>query len=340
MVWFFKHTIPLGFNSINHHFKDRFKKLKTGVMIKKILLTASLIISLNTVLNAQQEAQYTHYMYNTLAVNPAYAGSRGSLTAGLLHRSQWIGFKGSPMTQSLYAHTPLPNLNMGIGLTVVNDKLGPQQNTAIYGDYAYSLPLNATTRLAFGLKAGINLYGADGTKVTAADANDAFNVNSPLRLAPNVGAGLYLHSDRYYVGFSSPRILGTNAKLKSAVDSISNSLQEKRHFYLIGGLVLPINNDVKLKPTALVKMVSNSPLSIDLTAEALIQDKLSVGLGGRLYDAIYLMAGYNFTEQLKAGISYDFTTSRLRKANSGSIEGMVQYDFLFKKSKIKSPRYF
>jgi type IX secretion system PorP/SprF family membrane protein len=309
-------------------------------MMKKIRLTLGLLLSAYSLLNAQQEAQYTHYMYNTLAINPAYAGSRGALTAGLLHRSQWIGFKGAPQTQTFYAHSPLPNLNMGLGLSVVNDKLGPQQNTAVYVDYAYSLKLNETTRLGMGLKGGLNFYGANATKLNVVDANDAFNTNSPLRLAPNIGAGLYLNSDKYYVGISSPRLLGSDVKLKSAAGGVANSLQEQRHFYVIGGLILPVSNDVKLKPTALVKMVKNSPLSIDGTVEALIQDKLSIGLGGRLYDAIYLMAGYNFTEQLRAGVSYDFTASRLRKANSGSVEAMLQYDFLFKKSKIKSPRYF
>ncbi len=309
-------------------------------MIKRILLTAGLILSTCSILTAQQEAQYTHYMYNTLAINPGYAGSRGALTMGLLHRSQWIGFKGSPQTQTFYAHSPLPNLNMGLGLSIVNDKLGPQQNTSIYGDYAYSLKLNANTRLGLGLKAGINLYGANAGKLNAVDGNDAFNTNTPLKLAPNIGAGLYLNSDKYYVGLSSPRLLGSKTKLKSANDSIANTLKEQQHIYLIGGLILPVSSDVKLKPSVLVKMVKNSPLSIDGTLEALIQDKISIGLGGRLYDAVYLMAGYNFTEQLKAGISYDFTTSRIRKANSGSIEAMLQYDFLFKKSKIKSPRYF
>jgi type IX secretion system PorP/SprF family membrane protein len=309
-------------------------------MIKKILLTTSLILSTYSFVQAQQEAQYTHYMYNTLAINPGYAGSRGALTMGLLHRSQWIGFKGSPQTQTFFAHSPLPNLNMGLGLSIVNDKLGPQQNTSIYGDYAYSLKLNETTRLGLGLKAGINLYGAKAANLITADGNDAFNTNTALKLAPNVGAGLYLNSDKYYVGLSSPRLLGTKTKLESSVAGVSNTLKEQVHIYLIGGLILPVSNDVKLKPSALVKMVKNSPLSIDATVEALFQDKLSVGLGGRLYDAIYLMAGYNFTEQLKAGISYDFTTSRLRKVNSGSIEAMLQYDFLFKKSKIKSPRYF
>jgi type IX secretion system PorP/SprF family membrane protein len=309
-------------------------------MMKKIRITIGLVLSLYSLVQAQQEAQYTHYMYNTLAIHPAYAGSRGALTMGLLHRSQWIGFSGAPQTQTFYAHSPLPNLNMGLGLSIVNDKLGPQQNTSIYGDYAYSLKLNATTRLGMGIKAGINLYGADATQLKAVDANDAFNSNSPLKLAPNVGAGLYLNSDKYYVGVSSPRLLGTNTKLKSTFDSVSNSFQEQRHLYLIGGLIIPVSSDFKLKPTILMKVVKNSPLSLDATVEALIQDKISVGLGGRLYDAIYLMAGYNFTDQLRAGLSYDFTASQLRKTNSGSVEVMLQYDFLFKKSKIKSPRYF
>lgn len=312
--------------------------------MKKQLLYIGVILAsaCSFELQAQQDAQFTHYMYNTLSVNPAYAGSRGTLNVTGIHRQQWIGFDGAPMTQTVFLHSPFANNKMGIGLSVVNDKIGPLNQTFIYGDYSYTVNLTSAVKLAFGVKAGVNMFQPKISGLQTTDGSDPSFINSTLQrsVKPNVGAGLYLHHERWYIGASAPRLLENKFDLTTNNQGDSNSVSESRHMFFIGGLVFPVSDGLMLKPTVQTKVVKNSPLSIDATVEALIRQQFSIGVGMRLGDSFYGLVGYQFNDQFRAGLSYDYTIGALRNINGNTVELMLSYDFLFRNDKIRSPRYF
>lgn len=290
-------------------------------------------------MNAQQDPQFSHYMYNTISVNPAYAGSRGVLNITGLHRSQWIGLEGAPTSQTLTLNTPLRNRKMGVGLSVVNDKIGPLNQTFIYGDYSYTVRLTEKLKLAFGMKAGINWFQPKISTLNTIQNNDPSFVGSTMEsvIKPNIGAGIYLHRDDWYIGASSPRLVQNKFNLGG---SDTTSVLEERHMFFIAGYLWTVNPQLKLKPTAQLKMVQDAPMSIDATLEALIRNKFSIGAGLRVGDSFYGMLGYQFTDQFRVGFAYDYTTTRLQNVNNGTVEFMLSYDFYFNNDKLKSPRYF
>ena len=307
--------------------------------MKKLITTSivALVIIAGSV-KAQQNVQFTQYMYNTLAVNPAYAGSRGVLNASLLGRLQWVGFDGAPRTQTFYVHSPLPKENMGLGFSVTNDKIGPSNNTYIVGSYSYTIKLNDYGhKLSFGASAGANLLSlkTEALRTPANDGSDAQLNNNLSSFKPNFGFGAYYHTDVFYTGISTPKILQNKI-----TNNTSTGSKEMRHFYWICGGVIKLNDLWKFKPTTMVKVTKDAPISIDLTANFLFAEKLWIGAGHRFGDSFSALLGYKFTEQLQAGYSFDQTTSKLSKANSGSHEIFLSYDFVFNKAKIKSPRYF
>ena len=292
-------------------------------------------------LSAQQDPQFTHYMYNTLSVNPAYAGSRDVLNISALHRQQWVGLDGAPTTQTVFVHTPLRNRKMGVGFSVVNDRIGPLNQTFFYADYSYTVRLTETIKLSFGLKAGLNWFQPKIADLHTITANDPSFTGSTMEsvIRPNLGAGIYLHHDHWYVGASAPRLIQNKFNLGGSGNDTA-SVMELRHMFFIAGGVIPISSELKLKPTAQVKVVQNAPLSIDATLELLVRDRFSIGGGMRYKDSYYGMAGYQFSSQFRAGISYDYTSTRLQNVNNGTVEVMLSYDFLNKQDKLRSPRYF
>lgn len=310
-------------------------------MKKVILLSAIALTVLSGKIFAQQDPQFSHYMYNTVSVNPAYAGSRDVLNITGLHRSQWIGLDGAPTSQTLSMNTPLRNRKMGVGLSVVNDKIGPLNQTFIYADYSYNVKLTKTLKLAFGLKAGINWFQPKISTLETIQNNDPSFVNSTLEsvVKPNVGAGIYLHSEKFYVGASAPRLLQNKFNLGTGTTD-TTAVKELRHMFFIAGYIWPVNKQLKLKPAAQLKLVENAPMSIDATLEAIIHDKFSLGAGIRVGDSYYGMVGYQFTNQFRAGFAYDYTSTRLQNVNNGTIEIMLSYDFIFNNDKLRSPRYF
>jgi type IX secretion system PorP/SprF family membrane protein len=318
----------------------RDKKIKTMKKLVYILI-GILAPAVYTQLSAQQDPHYTHYMYNTLSVNPAYAGSRDVLNISALHRQQWIGLDGAPNTQTLFIHSPLKNKKMGLGFSVVNDRIGPINQTFFYGDYSYSVRLTETMKLSFGVKAGVNWFQPKISTLNTIQANDPSFVQSTLQssIKPNIGAGIYLHDDRWYFGASAPRLVQSRFDLGSKGND-TTAVMELRHLFVIGGAVFPVSSDLKLKPTFMIKAVKNSPLSVDLTLEALIRDQFTVGAGIRYKDSYYGLVGYQFTSQFQAGISYDYTSTKLQNVNNGTVELMLSYDFLNKQDKLRSPRYF
>ena len=284
----------------------------------------------------QQDPMYTQYMYNTLSVNPGYAGSRGALSLTGLVRTQWVGIKGAPDTQTLTVHSPIYNDNMGLGLSVVNDNVGPIHQTMLFADYSYSIQTTANAKLAFGLKAGVNVFQADLASLHPNQGGDPGIYNISNRLLPNVGVGLYYYSDKGYVGLSAPKLLEHNLK----TGEISES-KERRHYFIIGGYVFDLSENLKFKPSFLVKAVQGAPMSFDITANFLIKDKLGIGLAHRLDDSFSGLLQYYFTPQFRIGYAYDFTTTELRHYNSGTHEVMLGYDLFYRdNTRIRSPRFF
>ena len=295
-----------------------------------------------TTLNAQQEQMFTHYMYNTLAINPAYAGSRDALTATAIGRFQWVGFSGAPNSQNLTIHAPIASKNIGIGGSVLNQKIGPTNTTSVFVDFAYRLRVSQNARLSFGLKGGFNSFSADLTSLNVVDNSDeSFRRNLNGKMLPNVGAGAYFQTTRFYAGFSTPSIL-ENKFFKSDTAIYSNAAGQRRHWYFITGAMFELSPNLKFKPTALMKMVENSSVQVDITASFLMNDVFSLGANYRIGDGIGILAGVNISEQFMLGYSYDWSTGLQTGAyNAGSHEIMLRYDCIFnKESKIKSPRYF
>ena len=291
-----------------------------------------------SVLSAQQDPMYSQYMFNTLAINPAYAGSADLLNVTALYRHQWTQFDGAPVTQTLTAHSPLGRESLGLGGTIVNDSYGPVQQTAFYADFSYRIIFDRT-KLAFGLKAGASLFQADLLSLNPLDQDDpAFAGNIESKLLPNFGAGVMYYSDRFYVGLSVPKLFQNKLWDSSLPDFQDNT--ERMHGFLIAGMVFDINRYVKFKPSMLVRAVNGSPPSADLTANFLFYDKLWIGAMYRYEDAVGLLAQYEINNKIKIGYAYDYTISDLGRYNNGTHEIMLGVDFGRKYGGDKSPRYF
>lgn len=291
--------------------------------------------------NAQQDAMFTHYSFNTLAVNPGYAGSRDALTLTGLNRSQWVGFEGAPTTQTLTLHAPIMNEKIGLGLSVLNDKIGPTNQTAFYGDFAYKVQVG-NGKLAFGLKGGINMMSNDFLSLETTQEGDvSFEQDTKSLLLLNFGFGLYYSTSKYYFGLSTPRLLENDFESNSTTGSVKG---EKRHYFFIAGTVFSLNKTetIKLKPTTFIKITEAAPIEIDLTTLFYFHDKYWAGPMWRSGDALGVLAGLNITNQFSLGYSFDWSYGNTTfKYNGGSHELMLRYDFVFReKGRIKSPRYF
>jgi type IX secretion system PorP/SprF family membrane protein len=313
-----------------------------------ILVTITMLL-VNHGLKSQQDAMYTHYMYNTLAVNPAYAGTRDALTVTALGRKQWAGFTGAPTSISGTAHMPLGE-KLGLGISFINDQIGPLKNNQIYADLAYHLKLNPKSKLSFGIKGGVNLWSANLGQLNTTNKLESdpsqYNYDLNNSLTPNFGGGVYYHRERFYIGVSVPKLLrnqiGTTSTTTPNGSVSSNLLTEQFHWFVILGTVFNLSDDIKLKPTALLKATAAAPLEGDFTATFIFNDKFNLGAMYRTGDAAGLLLGLNLSPQLFAGYSFDWSfLNKTGKYNSGSHEIMLRYDLIFnKEAQIKSPRYF
>lgn len=291
---------------------------------------------------AQQDSQYTQYMYNTIVVNPAYAGSREAMSIFALHRTQWVGLDGAPVTNNFSIHTPINGSNVGLGLSVVNDKIGPSDENNIAVDFSYSIRTSERYQLSFGLKASANLLNVDFTKLQIYNPGDPrFQDNIDNKFSPNIGAGLYLHSDNTYFGLSAPYLLETNHFDKSA-DNTSSSFvaREKVHYYFIAGHVFDVSATVQFKPSVLTKMVQGAPLQVDISANFLINEKFTAGLAYRWDAAFSALVGFQVSDSWFIGYAYDMETTKLANYNSGSHELFLRYELFNKNDRIISPRFF
>lgn len=289
---------------------------------------------------AQQDAQYTQYMYNTMSVNPAYAGSRDGLSALLLYRTQWVGLDGAPDTGTFNIHSPIDENNkIGLGLSIINDRIGPTQETYVDADFSYTINVSDEGRLALGLKAGGHLLDVRYSELSQYNGGDVL-LQSDIenKFSPNFGAGVYYRkADKWYLGLSVPNILET----KHFDESSLSTATERMNFYLIGGYVFDINADLKLKPAALIKAVQGAPLQADISANALLKEKFTFGLAYRWDAAVSAMLGYQLSESFMLGFAYDRETTDLgqTKFEQGSFEVFLRFEPR-DVTKILSPRFF
>jgi len=316
-------------------------------MIKKNILFASLFLALifqETF--AQQDAQYTQYMFNTLSVNPAYAGSRGQLTFSGLYRSQWVGLDGAPESFTLNLHSPIRNSRLGYGVSVVNDNIGDGVVQETYLDFvlSYTLDVSQNAKLSFGLKGGGNFLSLDFQGLRNFDEEVVQQENIDNQFSPNFGLGVYYHTDRFYAGISAPNILETEYFDNSGNDSNSvNFLATERiNFYVITGYVFDLNGNLKFKPALLTKAVGGAPLQVDVSANFLFNDRFSFGAAYRWDAAVSALAGFQITDQIMLGLAYDKETTELggTRFNDGSFEIFLRLELLKRFQRTISPRFF
>ncbi len=281
---------------------------------------------------AQQETQFTQYMFNGIALNPAYAGSQEALQITCLFRNQWVGLEGAPTTQTFAAHTPLNKERVGVGLLVSNDAIGVHRDFSIQGSYAYRIPMQNGASLSMGLQAGVRQRRGDLLSVDGIDTIDpSFNGNYN-EMVPEFGAGVYFQNRVFYAGLSSPKLTG----------NIFNRgmLNNRRHYYFTSGIVFAVGNTVKVNPSILLKSVGPSPLGIDLNTNVIFNNVLWLGASYRSQESFSVLTQLQVTKQFRVGYSYDAITSALNQVANGSHEIMLNYAFVFMKDKVVTPRYF
>jgi len=288
---------------------------------------------------AQQDPMYTQYMENLLTLNPAYAGSKDVLSMMVVSRNQWVSMPGAPVTRSFSAHSPVADTKMGLGLSFLNDQVGPVKQTGIYADYSYTLSFSNRRSLSLGLKGGVNFFEAGISDLATNDPNDPVFANDINRsFLPNFGVGAFYFTGKYYLGLSVPKLI-ENKINKNGVSTQSIS-KEQMHVFFMAGYVFDVNRIVKFKPSILTKYVKNAPVSLDMTGTFLFYERLWLGAMYRVGDSFGGLFQLQATNQLKIGYSYDLPVSELGAYNSGTHEIMVTFDFNFGRGRVRSPRYF
>ncbi len=312
--------------------KNLHKMKKTYFLIALALLTFVDV-------KAQQDPQYTQYMYNMSIMNPAYAGSKENMTGGVLYRKQWVEIEGAPTTGTFFINSPVGK-NVGLGMSAINDKIGPVEETNVYADFSYTLNLGGDRRLAFGLKGGgtfhkVGLLSEIGNGHVPDLDDPAFKENSSKSFL-NMGTGFFYYTNKYYVAVSVPNMLKS-----TYLDYNGRRFgTETLHYFITGGYVFDINPDLKFKPSTMIKSALNAPVSVDLSANFLFNDKFEVGGTYRLQDSFGAMVNYAVSPSLRVGYAYDHIVSDLNITTPSSHEIMILFNLNFPKKVSQSPRYF
>ncbi len=307
------------------------KKIKTILKIFVLLLTASTMYG-------QQDAQYTQYMYNMNVLNPAYAGSQNTLSIGLLGRSQWVGIDGAPKTFTFDIHAPIKR-NVGLGFSVIADQIGPVKEQNVFADFSYTIQTSENANLALGIKGGFTFLDAKLSQLDLGDniPDDLFTNNDLNRTSPNFGVGAYYYTERFYVGVSMPNMLKTlHFEKKGGV--VSRAIEDV-HYFITSGIVFNASDNLKLKPSVMFKAVKGAPLSVDLSGNALINNKFELGLSWRLDDSVSGMFNVLISPTTRIGYAYDYTLSNIGDFNSGSHEVFLLFNISNSRAGL-SPRFF
>ncbi len=307
--------------------------------MKRIVGITLIIVSfLTTISEAQQVATYSQYMFNGLAINPAYAGSHDALSATALSRFQNVGLQGSPYTQTFSLHSPLINKRVALGFLVVHDRISIFDQTGIHFSYAYRLPVSAKGTLSMGIQGGASFYRADYSQLDLYNPGDAIFLDKTdiRQVRPNVGAGLYYYTKLAYVGLSMPNLVN------NAFDrgTQSRTIHQNTPLILTGGYVFTLHRVLKFKPNALLKFLDERPVEFDLNANFLLDEVLWVGMSYKSSNSIALMTQLQLTDEFQFGYSYQVSTGPINTVAIGSHELMVNYRFVYNKKGLVSPRYF
>ena len=301
--------------------------------MKKLSIVAILLLTFQTY--GQQDPQYTQYMYNMNIINPAYAGSRENLSFGLLYRNQWVGLDGSPETGTLFVHSPIGN-NLGLGLSIIADQLGPVKETNTYVDISYTLKFAGEHRLAFGVKAGLTFHDVGLLDLTVTDPDDPFFSQNINEKTPNIGTGFFYYTNKYYLSLSVPNLLNA----VHLDDNGRNIGSETQHYFLTGGYVFDLSANTELKPSFMIKSAFDAPTSFDVNLNARFYKKFEIGASYRYEDSFSGLVNFAITPSLRIGYAYDAVTSEINVVAPSSHEVFLLFDLNFPKRISRSPRYF
>ena len=314
--------------------------------MKKFFVTVLALVALGLFTNTsygQQDAQYTQYMYNPLSVNPAYAGSRDVLSFGALYRSQWIGLDGAPKTMNFSMHSPVGK-KVGLGINFTRDEIFIADESNLDIDFSYTLNISENGRLALGLKGGAHLLNIDSNKLNSGGFNNGdpdAQIDIDNKFSPQIGAGAFYYTDKFYMGLSVPNFLETEHFDESTNSNNSSATAEERiNFYLMTGYTFELTDDLLFKPALLSKLVQGSPLQVDVSANFLIHDKLTLGAAYRWSAAISSLVGFQVSDQLMLGFAYDRETTELQQYNDGSFEFFLRFELFNRNDGLKNPRFF
>lgn len=305
--------------------------------MNKIFLTSLLVLIAYMDMRAQQDPHYTQYMYNMNVINPAYAGSKESISFGLLYRKQWVNIQDAPTSLSFSGHTPVGN-NVGVGLSLISDKIGPVTEQNVYGDFSYTLKLNDTHRLALGLKAGASFHkvGLRDIQSSLPDPSEGIFGEDINDSSLNMGVGAFYYTDKYYVSLSVPNML-KSAHLDYNGREYGSDVS---HYFLTAGYVFDINYELKFKPSFMLKSAFNVSPSLDVSANFLYMEKFELGATYRLEDSFGAMVNFAITPELRIGYAYDHIISDLKTTSPSSHEFIILYDLFESKKVSRSPRFF
>jgi type IX secretion system PorP/SprF family membrane protein len=306
--------------------------------MKKLYLVAILVVLTCVDLQAQQDPHYTQYMYNMNVINPAYAGSKENLSIGMLYRKQWVEIEDAPTTMTLSGHSPIGK-NVGMGLSVIKDNIGPVEENNIYGDFSYTLNLGGEHKLAFGIKAGLTLHKVglySDIYNTLPDPNDPAFAQDTNNSYFNLGTGFFYYTNKYYVALSVPNMM----KSKHLDFNGREFGSEASHYFLTGGYVFDVNENIKFKPFFMVKSAFEAPASFDLSTNFLFNNKFEAGVTYRLQDSFGAMFNYAISPTVKLGYAYDHIVSDLNVTTPSSHELILLFDLNFPKKVSSSPRFF
>jgi type IX secretion system PorP/SprF family membrane protein len=251
-----------------------------------------------------------------------------------LHRAQWVGLNGAPVTNALSINTPLSRSNVGLGISIINDKIAATQENTFSTDLSYTITTSESFKLSFGIKGTANIFNVDASQLNPVDPNDD-SLQNYNKFTPNVGAGVYFYSDKAYVGFSVPNFIESERYSDNEVAI----LKEKINYYLMAGYVFELNDVIKFKPAMLTKVVQGAPIQMDISGNIMFMNKFSIGVAYRLNAAISALAGFQVTNGLFIGYGYDYETTNLRNFSSGSHEIFLRYE-IFNNNQIITPRLF
>jgi type IX secretion system PorP/SprF family membrane protein len=300
-------------------------------MRKTLLL---LVFSISIKASAQQVATYAQYMFNGLAINPAYAGSQDALSASFLERFQNVGLKGAPQTETFSVHSPLVNNRVGLGLLVVHDKVGVIDQTGVNGIYAYRIPMNNKAVLSLGIQAGVSMYKADYSQLLLLQNPDPVFNQNVRQTRPNFGAGIYYYNKLGYIGLSMPSILN------NVFNTGGPTVYQNIPIIFNGGYVFTLNRMLKLKPNFLLKMIDGRTVELDVNANMLFDEVLWFGVSYKSSKTVAMLTELQISDQLKFGYSYQITAGPLSVADLGSHEVLLNYRFKYFKKGVVTPRYF